>query len=111
MGSRFCENCGADLETLNRTSPQSQSWPQPGSASGAAFPSDEDPASPNWRMAPLPEEELPPSKRRIWVWVLVILLLACLTICVASFGWLGYTDSGQNFQTRVAEEERINSSD
>ncbi|TXG86464.1 MAG: hypothetical protein E6R14_02970 [Thermomicrobiales bacterium] len=56
-------------------------------------------------MAPLPEEEPPKQGRRVWVWVLVVALLACLAFCVVSFGWLEYSDSGQNFQTRVAEEE------
>jgi hypothetical protein len=56
-------------------------------------------------MSPLPEEEVPPQQRRIWIWVVVAALLLCLSICVISFGWLEYTDSGHNFQTRVAEEE------
>jgi hypothetical protein len=56
-------------------------------------------------MAPLPAEELAPPKRRVWIWILVVALLACLAFCVVSFGWLEYTDSGHDFQTRVAEEE------
>jgi len=56
-------------------------------------------------MAPLPQEEVPKPKRRTWVWLLVVALLGCLAFCVVSFGWLEYTNSGQNFQTRVAEEE------
>ncbi|MEZ4531628.1 MAG: hypothetical protein R2835_00480 [Thermomicrobiales bacterium] len=72
---------------------------------------EDDPTSPDWRMAPLPEEEMPRQGRRVWIWVLVVALLVCLTFCVVSFGWLGYTDSGQNFQTRVAEEERNNAGD
>ena len=61
--------------------------------------------SPGWRMSPLPTEDVPVQKRRIWIWVLVIALLGCLTICVLSFTWLEHTDSGRSFQTRVAEEE------
>ncbi|MEZ4507327.1 MAG: hypothetical protein R2848_16110 [Thermomicrobiales bacterium] len=72
---------------------------------------EDDPTSPDWRMAPLPEEEMPRQGRRVWIWVLVVALLVCLTFCVVSFGWLGYTDSGQNVQTRVAEEERNNAGD
>jgi predicted outer membrane lipoprotein len=56
-------------------------------------------------MSPLPEEEIPKQKRRTWIWILVVALLACLAFCVISFGWLEYTDSGHSFQTRVAEEE------
>lgn len=56
-------------------------------------------------MSPLPQEEPPAKKRRIWIWILVIALLGCLTICVLSFTWLEQTDSGRNFQTRVANEE------
>jgi len=56
-------------------------------------------------MAPLPEEEAPRQRRRIWVWLIVFALLGCLALCALSFGWLEYTDSGENFQTRVAEEE------
>lgn len=58
-------------------------------------------------MAPLPQEEMPKQRRRIWIWVLVIALLGCLAFCALSFGWLTYTESGQNFQTRVAEEQTI----
>ncbi len=56
-------------------------------------------------MSPLPPEEGPVKQRRIWIWVLVIALLGCLTICVLSFTWLEHTDSGRSFQTRVSEEQ------
>ncbi len=62
-------------------------------------------------MSPLPEEEAPKQKRRTIVWLLVIALLACLAFCVVSFSWLEYTDSGHNFQTRVAEEDRSKNGD
>ncbi len=58
-------------------------------------------------MAPLPHEEPPKQKRRVWVWLIVFALLGCLVFCLLSFGWLTYTDSGQSFQTRVAEEQTI----
>lgn len=104
--ARFCENCGADLQALRRSEPQpASSWPEPPKQTSTFGSEDEDPNSPNWRMSPLPPEETPPQKRRIWIWVLVIALLGCLTICVLSFTWLEHTDSGRSFQTRVAEEE------
>ncbi len=58
-------------------------------------------------MAPLPHEEPPQQKRRVWVWLLVFALLGCLAFCALSFGWLSYTDSGHNFQTRISEEQTI----
>lgn len=60
-------------------------------------------------MAPLPAEEVAPPKRRLWVWLLVAALLACLVLCVASFTALEYTDTGRNFQTRVAEDQENSS--
>jgi len=105
-GARFCENCGADLQALKRSEPPAaSSWPEPPRQSGAFGSGEEDPMSPGWRMSPLPTEDVPVQKRRIWIWVLVIALLGCLTICVLSFTWLEHTDSGRSFQTRVAEEE------
>ena len=65
----------------------------------------EDPNDPEWRMSPLPPEEVVRKQRRVWIWVLAIALLACLTLCVISFTWLEHTDSGRSFQTRVAQEE------
>lgn len=55
-------------------------------------------------MAPLPAEEIPGQRgRRVWLWILCGLFLACLISCAVSLVWLGYTDSGKNFQTSVAE--------
>lgn len=62
-------------------------------------------------MSPLPAEDAPVQKRRIWIWVLVIALLGCLTICVLSFIVLEHTDTGRSFQTRVAEEETTQAGD
>ena len=111
-GSRFCENCGADLHALNRSQPPApSSWPEPPTQSVRSNTEDADPMAPDWRMSPLPVEEPPPRKRRVWIWVLVIALLGCLTICVLSFTWLEHTDSGRNFQTRVADEETTQAGD
>jgi TRAP-type C4-dicarboxylate transport system permease small subunit len=55
-------------------------------------------------MAPLPPEEAaPPRGRRVWLWILAFFLFLCLIGCVGVFGWLGYTDSGRDFQTSVAD--------
>jgi hypothetical protein len=111
-GARFCENCGADLQVLNRSNPPAaQSWPEPPRQPFTNSAVEEDPTSPTWRMSPLPVEEAPVPKRRLWIWVLVIALLGCLTICVLSFTWLEHTDSGRSFQTRVAEEETTQAGD
>ena len=57
-------------------------------------------------MAPLPaDEEAPRQGRRLWIWVVVLALLGCLAVCVIGFTVLEYTDTGRDFQTRVAEEE------
>jgi ferric-dicitrate binding protein FerR (iron transport regulator) len=113
--NRYCENCGADLRHLtgddapvppadqprdpwSRSSPEGpQGWPAPASE-------EVPPSAPEWRMAPLPHEEPPSAGRRIWLWVVVALLVGCLAVCAVSLFWLQYTDSGQSFQTRVAEE-------
>lgn len=55
-------------------------------------------------MAPLPPEPPPDTGRRVWLWVVIGVLVACLLVCGASLAWLQYTDSGRDFQTRVAEE-------
>ncbi|MCO5222318.1 MAG: hypothetical protein M9947_12160 [Thermomicrobiales bacterium] len=99
---------------MNRSEPKPASgWPEqrPQPAPLPANTWDEDPRAPDWQMAPLPPEEPPVQKRRIWIWLLVVALLGCLAICVLSFGWLEYTDSGRDFQTRVAEEELNRSGD
>jgi hypothetical protein len=112
--NRFCENCGADFEGLKsqgrdpegpssawapppplepRSQPQVGSWETP-------------PSAPDWRMAPLPpDEEVKQRGRRVWLWVLSGLLLVCMLSCAGAFLWLGYTDSGKDFQTSVAERE------
>lgn len=107
-GSRFCENCGADLQALGRSTPTAaSSWPEPPRRTPGLGIGEIDPASPEWRMAPLPHEEPPKQKRRVWVWLVVFALLGCLVFCLLSFGWLTYTDSGHSFQTRISDEQTI----
>lgn len=112
--NRFCENCGADFEGMQaqgRTAESSTSgWAPPAQSEtpartyGNAW--EAPPSAPDWRMAPLPPEEMPGKRgRRVWLWVLTGLLLACLISCAGAFLWLGYTDSGKDFQTSVADRE------
>ena len=111
--NRFCENCGADFEGMRaqgRVAESSTSGWQPSAQQpttqgyGGAW--EAPPNAPDWRMAPLPPEEMPGGRgRRVWLWVLIGLLLVCVISCAGLVGWVGYTDSGKNFQTSVAERE------
>ncbi|MBX3070034.1 MAG: zinc-ribbon domain-containing protein [Thermomicrobiales bacterium] len=109
--NRFCENCGADFSGLAATGQQpatpASTWsppPQYGSDQTARAGWDVAPSNPDWRMAPLPAEEIASQRgRRIWLWILGVFLLGCLLFCVGGGYWLGYTDSGKNFQTEVSD--------
>lgn len=121
-GSRFCENCGADLRSLAQPSPpQGVAEPTPAQPNlGPAVPpppvtpapppqrpfgpSEIPPTSPEWRMSPLPPEELPPKRRRTWLWVLLGLVIALIVCCAGTATWLEFTESGRNFQTAVVRE-------
>jgi hypothetical protein len=63
-------------------------------------------------MAPLPQEEIATRRgRRVWLWVLTGMLLVCLLSCAGIVGWIGFTDSGQNYWSTVeaqATEEADN---
>ncbi len=110
--NRFCENCGADFEGLRaqgRAAENSTSTWQPLAQPetplrGYGTAGETSPSAPDWRMAPLPPEEMPGKRgRRLWLWILTGLLLACMISCAGGFVWLGYTDSGKDFQTSVAD--------
>ncbi|GIW04578.1 MAG: hypothetical protein KatS3mg059_1198 [Thermomicrobiales bacterium] len=120
-GSRFCENCGADLRSLAQPSPpqpvaappSSQPSPPPAAPPPSVppappqrpvGPSEIPPTSPEWRMSPLPPEEVPPKRRRTWLWVLLGLVVALILCCVGFATWLEFTESGKNFQTAVVRE-------
>lgn len=66
----------------------------------------DDPAAPEWRMAPLPPEE--PPKRRRWVWVLVGIVVLFVLLC-CGLGVFLSTGPGEEFlndlATRAAEME------
>jgi zinc-ribbon domain len=104
--NRFCENCGADLRALGAAGGSKSSWPEPPQdvprppVSSWETPQQE----PDWKMAPLPSEEVAAGGRRLWIWLVAGGLIVCLAICVATFSWLEYTDSGHRFQTSVAEK-------
>lgn len=59
----------------------------------------EDASDPEWRMTSLGPP--PPQKRRLWLWILLIIIGLCVIACVAGFIWLGFTDSGQEFIENV----------
>ncbi|CAN5719491.1 hypothetical protein BH23CHL5_BH23CHL5_25640 [soil metagenome] len=115
--NRFCENCGADfvgLEAEGRVpqSPDSTWAASPRRESDVDEPRsaqnrwDVRPTEPDWRMAPLPSDDsVKPRGRRLWLWFLIAIFSLCLISCAGGFIWLGYTDSGQNFQTSVADRE------
>lgn len=107
---RFCSNCGAKLQsgsTIPRQfeSPARPETPEQPSARPVAEPIPEDPDHPEWRMAPLPEEEVV-QKRRTWLWVLGGLVLLCVLL-FCGFSIFLMTPMGQDFandlSTRAAE--------
>lgn len=115
--SRFCENCGADLETLGaRSSGDHSGWASPQSETPARDRPywEVAPEESEWQMAPLPPQQEPVQKRRTWLWVLTGMLVICMLFCAGSILFLGFTDTGKDFQTRVAEnatEQAESSSD
>lgn len=109
-GSRFCENCGADLRSLSAAASQPPTPPTafPPTTPPPAFvpppadtrmPWELPPTSPDWRMASLPPEPLPPRKRRTWVWVLIAILALILLCCCGTVVWAN-TTSGQHWLER-----------
>jgi hypothetical protein len=99
-GSRFCEQCGADLTSAShqqlqppqRTDSQTQP-PPPVFVPPPGAHSDVPPTSPDWRMAGLPQDIPPAKQRRTWLWILVITLGAILLCCCAFGVWA--TTSGE----------------
>ncbi len=109
---RFCENCGADLDKVQPKDgwrpPPASEWPdppqrsltQPGSSQDEQYSS----AYGSFQMAPLPPQEVPERKRRVWIWVVMALFVFTILVCVGAGYWLTSTDSGQSFQTEVATQ-------
>jgi len=123
-GSRFCENCGADLRSLTvgqttppppaQPSPPPVFVPPPSSASGpppptfgpppgtTAQPWDLPPTAPEWRMSSLPTEPPPQRKRRTWLWVLIG-LIGAIVICCCVFGIWANTAGEEWFTGKLTE--------
>ncbi len=109
---KFCSNCGAKLQpgmTIPRQfeAPERPETPEPKATPPPPPAADvpEDPAHPEWRMAPLPEEEIV-QKRRTWLWVLGGIILLCILL-FCGFSIFLMTPIGQDFandlSTRAAE--------
>jgi hypothetical protein len=108
-GSRFCENCGADLRSLAVPTPQPPTpEPSPPPTPPPAFvpppsesrvPWELPPTAPEWRMSSLPPEQPPPARRRTWVWVLIACIALIVLCCCGSIVWAN-TDSGQHWLER-----------
>jgi hypothetical protein len=86
-GSRFCQECGADLRTLGART--------------------ERPFEPGPSVGPTPISFEPPSDKggRTWLWVLVGGLGGCILLCCLVFAWAGTIgeDTVIDWATDVAE--------
>lgn len=115
-GSRFCSNCGTRLERSpepdpepagERTSdPEYSEPPEPTYAPRrpATDSTELPPSAPEWRMSspgPLPE----PRRRRMWLWIVLGIIGACLLVCILIYIWsvtIG-ADTIADLSTRAAE--------
>lgn len=96
----FCANCGTRLSTEPRTFIE-----RPDTTSSSGTPLDQNPApeatGEDWRMTSLGPP--PARKRRLWLWILIGLLLVCVTLCVAGGIFLS-TDAGQEWFEDIATQ-------
>lgn len=112
-GDTYCANCGARLRTDVSIPPQ---YPSPqGAPPPQAAPPPPPPTAPQtlqpvpgqdqleseWRMSNLGPP--PKPKRRVWLWVIIGLIIACVLICVA-FGIFVNTGTGSRWFSDLATE-------
>ena len=110
-GDTYCANCGARLRKDVSIPPQ---YPSPPSAAPQPSPPpfNPQPIQPiqtapqeapdsEWRMSSLGPP--PKPKRRVWLWVLIGLIIACVVICVG-FGVFLNTSTGSHWFSNLATE-------
>lgn len=97
-GNRFCFNCGTPL-----VADGAAAVPPPMSVPPSPAPQAEPtPAAAEWRAVPVPPA---PPRRRIWLWIVLGLLGACVLCCVGGIAWgatIGHGDL-QRLGTWAAE--------
>lgn len=109
-GSRFCSNCGTRLERSPEPEPASDSTlsersePSFPPRSVASDSVDLPPTAPEWRMSspgPLPERR----NRRVWLWVVLGIIGACLLVCILVYIWAATvgSDTVDGWLTAAAE--------
>lgn len=108
-GSRFCGECGADLRTISADS--SLNPPPPPPPPFSTILPQFNPNAPGsepftWTSHDEPLEP-PKKKRRLWLWIVLGVLGACLLFCCAVTIYAS-TDSGEQFfediGTRFADQ-------
>ena len=113
-GSRFCSNCGTRLERSSEPEPAGEQAsgpeftepPEPTFAPRrpATDSAELPPSAPEWRMSspgPLPE----PRRRRMWLWIVLGIIGACLLVCILIYIWSATvgSDTVDGWLTAAAE--------
>lgn len=113
-GDTYCANCGARLRKDVSIPPQ---YPSPHEPPAQAAPRPQSPPPFNPQpIQPIPHEAAPEGewrmsnlgpppkpKRRVWLWVIIGLIIACVLICVA-FGIFLNTSTGSRWFSDLATE-------